>query len=77
MEGCEHAGDGQYVLASDFRGHDLANDITIGEADDEAIFGGIVFVLGLGNETLAGVVVGFTLTTTLVLGLVAAVFRSV
>lgn len=59
------------VLASNLRGHDLADDVAIGKADDETVFGGIVFVLGLSDETLAGVVIGFTLSTTLVFGLVA------
>lgn len=61
-----------YVLASNLRGHDLADDVTIGEADDETVFWCIVFVLRLGDETLAGIVVGFALSTTLVFGLVAA-----
>ena len=53
------------------RGNDLTDDIFVGEADDETVLGGIVFVLGLGNETLASVIIGFTCTTTLVFGLVA------
>lgn len=60
------------LVASDLGGDDLADDILIGEADDETVFRSIVLVLGLGNEALAGVVVGLTSPTTLVLGLEAA-----
>ena len=59
-------------LASDFRGHDLANDIAVGKANDETVFWGIVFVLGLGDEPFTSVVVGLASTAALVLGLVAA-----
>lgn len=51
----------------------MADDILIGEADNEAVFRSVVFVLGLGDEALASVVVGFTCSTTLVLGLEATV----
>ena len=54
----------------------MTDDITIGEADDETVFGCVVFVFGLSDEALAGVVVGLTSTTTLVLGLEAAVVLS-
>lgn len=37
------------LVASDFGGYDLADDIAIGEADNEAVFRSIVFVLRLGN----------------------------
>jgi len=58
-------------VASDLGSDDLADDITVGEADDEAVFRCIVLVFGLGDEAFAGVVVGFSFTTTFVLGLVA------
>lgn len=61
------------LVAGDLGGDDLDDDIAIGKADDEAVFGCVVFVFGLGDETLSGVVVGFTCATTLVFGLVAAV----
>ena len=51
---------------------DLADDIAVGEADNKAVFRSIVFVLGLADEALTSVIVGFTLTATLVLNLVAA-----
>ena len=63
-------------VAGDFRGDDLGYDIFVGEAYDEAIFGGIVFVLGLSDETLSSVVVGFTSTTTFVFGLKTTVLLS-
>lgn len=47
----------------------LADDISVGEANNEAVFGSIVFVLCLSDEAFAGVVVGLSSTTTLVFGL--------
>jgi hypothetical protein len=37
---------------------DLADDVLVGEADDEAVLGRIVLVLGLGNQPLTRIVVG-------------------
>jgi hypothetical protein len=51
----------------------LHNNVTVGEADDETVLRRIVLVLGLGDEALASIVIGLSDTTTLVLGLVAAV----
>jgi hypothetical protein len=59
------------LVAGDLGGYDLDDDIAVGEADDETILGRIVLVLGLGDETLASVVIGLSNTTALVLGLVA------
>lgn len=59
------------LVASDLGGHDLHDDVAVGEADDEAVLGRIVLVLGLCDEALACVVVGLSNTTALVLGLVA------
>lgn len=63
----------EYLVPSNLGGDYLADDILVGKADNEAVFGGIVFVLGLGNEALAGIVVRLTCPATLVFGLVAAV----
>ena len=41
----------------------LATDVLVGASDDHAVLGRVVFVLGLNDETLAGIVVGLTLTT--------------
>lgn len=59
------------LITRDVGGYDLNDDIAIGEAYNETIFWRIVLVLGLGYKTLAGVVVGLSGTTALVLGLVA------
>ena len=37
---------------------DLADDVLVGETDDETVLGRIVLVLGLGDQPLAGIVVG-------------------
>jgi len=48
------------LVASDLRGHDLGDDVAVGETDNQAVLWRIVLVLGLGDETLAGVVVGLS-----------------
>jgi hypothetical protein len=60
-------------VASKLRSDNLANDVSIGESNDKTVFGRVVFVLGLSNEALAGVVVGLACSSALVLGLEAAV----
>lgn len=70
-------GGAEDLIAGDLGGDNLANNIFVGEANNEAVLGSVVFVLGLSDETLAGVVVSLSCTTTLVLGLVAAVLLSV
>lgn len=64
-------GGGEDLVAGDLRGHDLSDDVLVGEADDETVLGRIVLVLGLGDEALAGVVVGLAGLSALVLCLVA------
>ena len=61
------------LVAGNLGSDNLANNIAIGEADHEAVFRSVVFVLSLGDQTLASIVIGFTSTTTLILGLVPAV----
>lgn len=63
---------GEDLVARDLRVDDLSDDVAVGEADDQAILGRIVLVLGLGDQALTGIVVGLTLTATAVLSLVAA-----
>ena len=70
-------GGAEDLVARDLRGDDLTDNILVGEADNETILGSVVFILGLGDETLAGVVVGLSCSTTLVLGLEAAMLLSV
>ena len=65
------------LVACDLGSNNLTDNIFVGEANNEAVLGSVVFVLGLGDQTLAGVVVGLSCSTTLVLGLVAAVLPSV
>ena len=69
-------GGAEDLVPRDLGGDNLADDIFVCKADDEAVLGSVVFVLGLGDETLAGVVVGLPCSTTLVLGLVAAMLLS-
>jgi len=59
------------LVAGDLRGDDLSNDVAVGEADDQAVLWCIVLVLGLGDEPLAGIVVGLSGSSALVLDLVA------
>ena len=63
------------LVTSELRADDLGDDVAVGEANDKAVLGRIVLVLGLGDEALAGVVVGLALTSALVLGLEATVRR--
>lgn len=65
-------GGAEDFIAGDLGGDNLADDVFVGKADDKTVLGGVVFILGLGNETLASVVVSLSCSTTLVLGLVAA-----
>lgn len=53
-------------------GDDLADDVTVGEADDKAVLGSVVLVLRLADEALTGVIIGFACTATLVLDLIPA-----
>ena len=59
-------------VANKLRGYDLTDDIAVGESNDEAVLWSIVFVLGLSDKALAGIVVGLTGPAALVLGLIAA-----
>lgn len=70
-------GSAKDLVARDLGGDDLTDNILVGEADNETILRSVVFILGLGDETFAGVVVGLPCSTTLVLGLVAAMLLSV
>lgn len=59
------------LVTSDLGRDDLADDVAVGEADDQAVLGGVVLVLGLGDEALASVVVGLSRTSSAVLDLEA------
>mmetsp|Transcript_22629 Transcript_22629/g.54655 ORF Transcript_22629/g.54655 Transcript_22629/m.54655 type:complete len:207 (-) Transcript_22629:38-658(-) len=66
---------GEDAIAIDEGVRDLADDLTVREAHDEAVLGGLVLVLGLAAQALALTVVGLTLTATPVFDLVALVVR--
>lgn len=63
-------GGGEDLVAGDLRVDDLGDDVAVGEANDHAVLGSIVLVLGLGDEALASIVVGLSLTTAAILSLV-------
>ena len=60
------------LVTRDLRGDDLDDDVAVGEADDKSVLGSIVLVLGLGDQSLAGIVIGLSGPSALVLGLEAA-----
>lgn len=64
-------GSDEDLVTSDLGGDDLADDVAVGEANDQAVLGGVVLVLGLGDQALASVVVGLSRSSTAVLDLVA------
>jgi hypothetical protein len=68
-------GRGQDAISIDERVDNLANDLLVGETNDEAVFGRLVFVLGLAAETLALTVVGAAFATTAKFDLEAFVVR--
>jgi len=70
-------GRGEDLVTGDLGVDDLGDDVAVGEANDHAVLGLIVLVLGLGDQALASVVVGLTLATTAVLSLVATVRKLV
>lgn len=63
----------EYLVPRDFRRHDLDDNVTVGEAHHQAVFGRIVFVLGLRDESLACVIIGFADAAAFVFGLESAI----
>lgn len=57
------------LVAANLRADDLSDDVAVGEAHDKSVLGRTILVLGLGNQALAGIVVGLSLSPTLVLDL--------
>ena len=51
-------GSAENLVAREFGSHQLADDVSVGETDDEAVFGSVVLVLGLSNQSLTGIVIG-------------------
>lgn len=70
-------GAGKDLVASDLGVDDLGNDVAVGEANDQAVLGRVVLVLGLGHQALTGIVIGLSLPTTPVLSLIAAMVKLV
>ena len=56
-------GSGENKVTLELGVDNLGDDVLVGDADDQAVFGGVVLVLGLGHKALTGVVVGLTLYT--------------
>lgn len=50
------------LVTSDLGCDQLADDVSVGESDDEAVFRGVVLVLGLTDQTLASVIVSLRLS---------------
>lgn len=48
-------------VAGEFSSHELRNDVAVGEADDQAVLGGVVLVLGLRDQSLSCIVVGLVI----------------
>lgn len=46
-------GSPEYLVAADLGGHNLSDDVAVGEADDKPILWSVVLVLGLGDQPLA------------------------
>lgn len=46
------------LVAANLGVDNLGDDVLVGEADDEAVLGRIVLVLGLGDQPLTGIVIG-------------------
>lgn len=59
------------LVTTNLRADDLSDDVAVGEADDKSVLGRTILVLGLGNQALAGIVVGLSLPPALVLDLEA------
>lgn len=57
------------LVPRDFRRHDLDDNVPVGEPHHQSVFGRIVFVFGLRDESLARVVIGFALAAAFVFGL--------
>jgi len=49
----------------------LADNLLVSSSNNKSVLLGIVFILVLNDETLASVVIGFTLSSTAIFGLVS------
>jgi hypothetical protein len=66
-------GRGEDLVTGDLRVDNLGDDVAVGEANDHAVLGRVVLVLGLGDQALASIVVGLTLAAATVLSLEATI----
>merc|ERR1719312_1679572 len=55
-------GGAHHLVALEMSVSDLAGDVLVGNPDDHAVLGGVVFILVLDDKTFAGIVVGLSLT---------------
>src|SRR5437764_15166719 len=65
-------GGAENFVTSELCGDNLADNVSVGEPNDKTVLGRVVFVLGLSNEALARIIVGFARPSALVFGLEAA-----
>ncbi|KAJ5181861.1 hypothetical protein N7449_012008 [Penicillium cf. viridicatum] len=70
-------GRGENLVTGDLRVDDLGDDVAVGEANNHAVLGRVVLVLGLGDQALASIVVGLTLAAATVLSLEATIIGKV
>jgi hypothetical protein len=54
-------GSSQAHVTLDLGVHDLTDNVLVGDSDNESVFRRVVLVLGLADQSLASIVVGFTL----------------
>ncbi|GMG20696.1 unnamed protein product [Ambrosiozyma monospora] len=64
-------------ITSDCRGNNLDNDILVGESNNQSVLWSVVLVLGLSNQSLSGVVVGLTFSSSSEWSLVSRVVSRV
>jgi len=49
--------------------NDLSNDVGAGNSDDKSVFWSVILVLVLGDQSLSGIIVGFTVSSSSIFGL--------
>ena len=57
------SGRAQHTVTNDLRRHDLGDHLVVGDAHHQSVLGGVVLVLGLDDQSLAGIVIGLALYT--------------
>lgn len=69
-------GRGKNLVTGNLGVDDLGDDVAVGEANNHAVLGRVVLVLGLGDQALASIVVGLTLAAATVLSLEATIIEN-